>query len=138
MAAAGDSFWNSKATGRDFFLLGLGLASGGLSAALLLLQSEPIYQSAHVIESPTRLSEIVTGAGGPAVGMYQIVVSDNVLWRLNTATGELHACGAGPSTGKDQLTVVCAPLTAEGKTPKAAEPAPRPRKQRPKHRLATL
>lgn len=137
MAAARESFWNSKATGRDFFLLGLGLASGGLSAALLTLQGEPIYQTAQMIESPTRLSEIVTSAGGPAVGMYQIVVSDNVLWRLNTATGELHACGAGPSTGKDQLTVVCAPLTPEAKTPKAAEPTPQPRK-RQKHQLASL
>jgi hypothetical protein len=137
MAAGREGFWNSKATGRDFFLLGLGLASGGISATLLMLQGEPIYQTVRPIESPTRLSEIVTGAGGPAVGMYQIVVSDNVLWRLNTATGELHACGAGPSTGKDQLTVVCAPLTPEGKTPKAAEPTPQPRK-RPKHQLASL
>ena len=101
------------------------------------MHSEPIYQAARLIESPTSLSEIVTGAGGPAVGMYQIVVSDNVLWRLNTATGELHACGAGPSTGRDQLTVVCAPLTPEAKTPKAAEPTPQPRKK-PKHQLASL
>jgi hypothetical protein len=137
MAATREGFWNSKATGRDFFLLGLGLASGGLSATLLMLQGEPIYQTTRLIESPTSLSGIVTGAGGPAVGMYQIVVSDNVLWRLNTATGELHACGSGPSTGRDQLTVVCAPLTPEAKTPKAAEPTPRPRKK-PKHQLASL
>jgi hypothetical protein len=137
MAATREGFWNSKATGRDFFLLGLGLASGGISATLLMLQGGPIYQTTRLIESPTSLSGIVTGAGGPAVGMYQIVVSDNVLWRLNTATGELHACGSGPSTGKDQLTVVCAPLTPEEKTPRAAEPTPQPRKK-PKHQLASL
>jgi hypothetical protein len=138
MAAVRESFWTSKATGRDFFLLGLGLASGGISAALLVMQGEPIYQAARMIETPTSLSGIVTGAGGPAVGMYQIIVSDNVLWRLNTATGELHACGAGPSTGKDQLTVVCAPLTPEAKkTPRASEPTPQPRK-RPKNQLASL
>lgn len=138
MAAARESFWNSKATGRDFFLLGLGLASGALSAALLLVHNEQVYQTSRLVESPTSLSGIVTGAGALPVGMYQIVVSDNVLWRLNTATGELHACGAGPSTGGDQLTVVCAPLTPEaGKTPKAAEPVPQPRKQ-PKRQLASL
>jgi hypothetical protein len=132
MAAARESFWNSKATGRDFFLLGLGLASGALTAALLMLQAEPVYHEARSGDSPTNLSRIVTGAG-PAmpVGMYQIVVADSVLWRLNTATGELHACGAGPSTGHDQLTVVCAPLTPESPAPKAATPTPQPRKKKP-------
>lgn len=130
MAAARENFWNSKATGRDFFLLGLGLASGALSAALLLMRSEPVYHDARFAESPTNLSGIVTGAGGSLpVGMYQIVVADSVLWRLNTATGELHACGAGPSTGHDQLTVVCAPLTPENPSPKAAAPTPQPRKR---------
>ena len=130
MAEARESFWNSKATGRDFFLLGLGLASGALSAALLLLRADPIYQDGHISESPTHLSGIVTGAGAALpVGMYQIVVADSVLWRLNTATGELHACGAGPSTGRAQLTVVCAPLTPEGPAPKAANPVPQPRKK---------
>jgi len=132
MAAARDSLWNSKATGRDFFLLGLGLASGALTAALLMLQAEPVYHSVRIGESPTSLSEIVTGAGSALpVGTYQIVVADSVLWRLNTATGELHACGAGPSTGHDQLTVVCAPLTPEGPAPKAAAPTPQPRKKKP-------
>lgn len=130
MAAAREGFWNSKATGRDFFLLGLGLASGALTAALLMLQADPVYHEPHSGESPTNLSRIVTGAG-PAmpVGMYQIVVADSVLWRLNTATGELHACGAGPSTGHDQLTVVCAPLTPENPAPKAATPVPQPKKR---------
>lgn len=138
MAATYESFWNSKATGRDFFLLVLGLASGALTATLLVLHSDPISQTAHMADSPTNLSGIVTGAGSLPVGMYQIVVSDNVLWRLNTATGELHACGAGQSTGKDQLTVVCAPLTPEGdKTPKAAESMPQPRKPA-KSKLASL
>ena len=137
MAAARESFWNSKATGRDFFLLGLGLASGALSAALLMLQPEPVYHGTRLSESPTALSGIVTGAGASLpVGMYQIVVADSVLWRLNTATGDLHACGAGPSTGRDQLTVVCAPLTPEGPAPKAANPAPQTRKP-PKSRLAS-
>jgi hypothetical protein len=137
MAAARESFWNSKATGRDFFLLGLGLASGALSAALLMLRAEPVYHGARIDESPTALSGIVTGAGSALpVGMYQIVVADSVLWRLNTATGELHACGAGPSTGHNQLTVVCAPLTPEGPAPKAANPAPQPRK-RAKAQLAS-
>jgi hypothetical protein len=132
MAAAREGFWNSRATGRDFFLLGLGLASGALTAALLMLQAEPVYYEARSGESPTNLSRIVTGAGpAMAVGMYQIVVADSVLWRLNTATGELHACGAGPSTGHDQLTVVCAPLTPENPAPKAAAPtAPQPRKKK--------
>jgi hypothetical protein len=138
MAAARESFWNSKATGRDFTLLGLGLASGALSAALLMMQPEPIYHGARLAESPTHLSGIVTGAGGTLpVGMYQIVVADSVLWRLNTATGELHACGAGPSTGHDQLTVVCAPLTPENPAPKAAAPTPQPRK-RAKAQLASF
>jgi hypothetical protein len=130
MAAAREGFWNSKATGRDFFLLGLGLASGALTAGLLMLQADPVYHESRSGESPTALSGIVTGAGGSMpVGMYQIVVADSVLWRLNTATGELHACGAGPSTGHDQLTVVCAPLTPENPAPKAANPAPQPRKR---------
>ena len=130
MAAARESFWNSKATGRDFFLLGLGLASGALTAALLMLQAEPVYHEPRNGDSSTNLSGIVTGAGGALpVGMYQIVVADSVLWRLNTATGELHACGAGPSTGHDQLTVVCAPLTPEGAAPKAAAPTPQPKKR---------
>ena len=130
MAAARESFWNSKATGRDFFLLGLGLASGALTAALLMLQAEPVYHEPYSGESPTNLSRIVTGAGASMpVGMYQIVVADSVLWRLNTATGELHACGAGPSTGHDQLTVVCAPLTPENPAPKAATPVPQPKKR---------
>ena len=120
------SFWNSKATGRDFFWLASGLASGAATAALLLWQGAPVYQTPHMIDSPTALSGIVTHAG-PMVGMYQIVVSDNVLWKVNTATGELHACGAGASTGKDQLTVVCAPLTPESSTPKTGNPAPQPR-----------
>jgi hypothetical protein len=138
MAAARESFWNSRATGRDFTLLGLGLASGALSAALLMVQPEPIYHGARLAESPTHLSGIVTGAGGTLpVGMYQIVVADSVLWRLNTATGELHACGAGPSTGHDQLTVVCAPLTPENPAPKAAVPTPQPRK-RAKAQLASF
>ena len=138
MAAARESFWNSKATGRDFFLLGLGLASGALSAALLMLRAEPVYHDARFSESPTHLSGIVTGAGAALpVGMYQIVVADSVLWRLNTATGELHACGAGPSTGRDQLTVVCAPLTPENPSPKAANPTPQPRK-RVKPQFASL
>lgn len=137
MAAARESFWNSRATGRDFFLLGLGLVSGGLSAALLMLRPEPVYHGTRIGESPTALSGIVTGAGGTLpVGMYQIVVADSVLWRLNTATGELHACGAGPSTGHDQLTVVCAPLTPENPSPKAAAPTPQPRK-RAKPQLAS-
>jgi hypothetical protein len=131
MAAARESLWNSKATGRDFFLLGLGLASGALTAALLMLQAEPVYHEPPSGDSPTSLSGIVTGAGGTLpVGMYQIVVAESVLWRLNTATGELHACGAGPSTGHDQLTVVCAPLTPEGPAPKAATPTPQPRKKK--------
>lgn len=121
-----ESFWNSKATGRDFFWLASGLASGAATAALLLSHGTPVYQTPRMIDSPTALSEIVT-QGGPVVGMYQIVVSDNVLWKVNTATGELHACGAGASTGKDQLTVVCAPLTPESSTPKTGNPAPQPR-----------
>ena len=130
MAAARESFWNSRATGRDFFLLGLGLASGALTAALLMLQADPVYHEPRSGDSPTALSGIVTGAGGTLpVGMYQIVVADSVLWRLNTATGELHACGAGPSTGHDQLTVVCAPLTPENPAPKAATPVPQPKKR---------
>lgn len=130
MAAAREGFWNSRATGRDFFLLGLGLASGALTAALLMLQADPVYHEQRSGELPTALSGIVTGAGGSMpVGMYQIVVADSVLWRLNTATGELHACGAGPSTGHDQLTVVCAPLTPENPAPKAATPAPQPKKR---------
>jgi hypothetical protein len=138
MAAARESFWNSRATGRDFFLLGLGLASGALSAAFLLLRADPVYHEGRISESPTQLSGIVTGAGAALpVGMYQIVVADSVLWRLNTATGELHACGAGPSTGRDQLTVVCAPLTPENPSPKAANPTPQPRK-RVKPQLASL
>lgn len=121
-----ESFWNSKATGRDFFWLASGLASGAATAVLLLSHSTPVYQTPRMIDSPTALSEIVT-QGGPVVGMYQIVVSDNVLWKVNTATGELHACGAGASTGKDQLTVVCAPLTPESSTPKTGNEAPQPR-----------
>lgn len=139
MAAARESFWNSKATGRDFFLLGLGLASGALSAALLMLKADPVYHDESFSGSPTQLSGIVTGAGAALpVGMYQIVVADSVLWRLNTATGELHACGAGPSTGRDQLTVVCAPLTPENPSPKAANPAPQQPRKRVKPQLASL
>ena len=58
MAAVREGFWNSRATGRDFFLLGLGLASGALTAALLMLQGEPIYHEALCGESPTNLSRI--------------------------------------------------------------------------------
>jgi len=130
-----ENFWNSKATGRDFFWLASGLASGAATAALLLWQSGPVYQTPYMIDSPTTLSGIVT-QGGPTVGMYQIVVSDNVLWKVNTATGELHACGAGASTGKDQLTVVCAPLTPESNTPKTGNPGTQPR-SKAKRQLAT-
>ncbi len=135
MSDGRESFWNSRATGRDFFWLASGLASGAATAALLLWHGMPVYQTARMIDSPTALSGIVTQAG-PMVGMYQIVVSDNVLWKVNTATGELHACGAGASTGKDQLTVVCAPLTPESSTPKTGNPAPQPQ-AKAKRRLAS-
>lgn len=124
MRAPGKSFWNSKATGRDVAVLGFGLLSGAVLGMAALLKPAPAANP--VIGFPTVMSEYVT----PSVGTYQIAVSDNLLWRINTATGELYACGVG-TLENGQPAIACSPMTQA--EPKAApmSSAPRPPKHQP-------
>lgn len=131
MAAVVENLWNSRATGRDFLLLALGLAAGGVLAGLLLTRPAVSPTREALVDLPTGVSGFMT----TPVGTYQIAVADNVLWRINTGTGEIQACGAGPSED-GQLTIVCSLLTEQAPSPNAGAAAPQP-PARPRHRPAS-
>lgn len=129
MSANTETFWNANATARDFVLITLGLLAGAVAAALLLAGDKPAPSSRAVIDLPTGTSGFVT----MPVGTYQIAVADSVLWRINTGTGEIQACGAGESED-GQLSIVCSVLAEQVPTPNARAPArhaPSHPKQRP-------
>lgn len=122
MKANAKGFWNSKATGRDVAVLGIGMLGGAIFGSLVLLKPAPAANP--VAGFPTAMSEYVT----PGVGTYQIAVSDNLLWRINTATGELHACGVG-TLENGQPAMACSLMTQT--SPKVAPMSSAP--SRPKH-----
>lgn len=122
MRSKEESFWNSKATGRDVAVLGLGLLSGAALGTIVLLKPAPA--ASPVIGFPTVMSDYVT----PGVGTYQIAVSDSILWRINTATGELYACGVG-TLENGQPAIACSPMTQASPKPAPMSSTPR----RPKH-----
>lgn len=83
----------SRATGRDYLMIFLGMTAGGaLTAAALVTPGTPWPQDvarAPIAPSPAGdMSSFAT----MRTGLYQFAINEGLLWRLDTATGALEAC----------------------------------------------
>jgi hypothetical protein len=83
----------SRATGRDFLMVFLGMTAGGAlaAAAFATLETQWPQDVARAPIAPSHAGDMSSFAT-PRTGLYQMAISEGLLWRLDTTTGALEAC----------------------------------------------